>query len=219
MPTNHSIDIQSIPVAISSTIAIVVGTVVIILINRKRKEMFLEDYIIHSSDNESPTTTAEHMDTTSPAPIVAEVYSIQYPPSTRPISKSVHPTLKLVHPSLEPDRKLEAVLGWEDNNDFRHDRQIQSPSIGHHSYYIPRPAHRDKYNSDEETLNVYETNSAYLPYPHSDVSDSTRKQPSHWLEVPRRLASSDRSQVSDADSAMRRSPISLASRTRLGDAY
>lgn len=69
------------------------------------------------------------------------------------------------------------------------------------------------YDSDDETRKDDEKNSAYVPYPRSDASGSMQ------YGVKGRLGVSDRARLYDGDSMVRRSPLSLASKTGLGDAY
>jgi hypothetical protein len=207
LAANHNIKIAPMPIAFSSFIAVLVGAVVIILFNYKRKEIFLDDRIIHASDNENPVTVAAYFDTTHRTHRVSQVPAIQYPPATLSTSRPAPP-------DIEAGPKIQDLLGLTDNNASRHN---QPSPLGHKSYYAPRHAHHRGYDSDEETLNEEDKNSAYLPYPHSDVSVDAREEASHWLELPRGRGS--RSQVSDADFGRRASPLSLASKTRLGDVY
>jgi hypothetical protein len=199
LPGNHKANISPIPIAISSTITVLVGAMVIILFKYKKKGMFLEDHIIHDSDNGGPTTNQTSR--------VSHVPAIQYPPPTLPSSK-------LAPPAIEAGPELQAVLGLTRTNDARQDKP--SP-LGRQSYFAPRAAHHRGYDSHDETLNDADKNSAYLPYPHSDVSDDVRKVSLDWLEVPH--VNGGRSPESDADSFRVRSPLSLASKTRLRDAY
>jgi hypothetical protein len=199
LPGNHKVNISPIPIAISSTITVLVGALVIILFKYKKKGMFLKDHIIHDSDNGGPTTNQ--------TPRVSQVPAIQYPPPTLTSSK---PAPR----AIEPGPKLQAVLGLTRTNDARQDKP--SP-LGHQSYYAPRAAHHRGYDLDDENINDEDKNSAYLPYPHSDISDDVRKVLPDWLEVPR--GNGGPSPRSNADSSRVRSPLSLASKTRLRDAY
>jgi hypothetical protein len=201
LPANHKINIQPIPIAISSTIAIIIGALVIILFSHKRKDMFLEDRIIYAPDNENPAPTTTRIATTQHIPHVTEVPEPQNPSLTLPTSSSVPP-------SLEPRPKLDAMLGLPVNSASRHNRRAQTSPTVHQSYYKPRTTHPREYDPDEETLNNWERNSAYLPYPRSDVSDDVHTKAPHWLEVPR-----------DHELLRSTSSLSLASKTRLGDAY
>lgn len=68
-------------------------------------------------------------------------------------------------------------------------------------------------DSDDETLKEDDKNSAYVPYPRSDASEDVRYGGMSKLGVP------DRAHFYDGDSVVRRSQLSLASKTGLGDAY
>jgi hypothetical protein len=201
LPASHKINIQPIPIAISSTIAIVISTIVIVLFSRKRKDMFLEDRIMHAPNNRNLSPTTGHITVTQPTPPVTEIPKIHDPPPTLSTSN-------LVPLSLLPAPKLDAMLGLPGTSSSRHDRRAQPSPSTHQSYNKPRTAARAQagYDSDEETLNNWERNSAYLPYPRSDVSEDAREKAPHWLEVPSELRGTT-------------SEFSLASKTRLGDAY
>jgi hypothetical protein len=199
LPGHHQIPITPIPIAISSTIAVLGGAVVIVLFSYKKKGMFLEDHIIHDSDNKGSITDQDLR--------VSQIPAIQLPPPTLPGSNPPPP-------AIEAGPKLQAVLGITRRHDARQDEL--SP-LGHQSYYAPHTEHFRGCDSDDETLNDEDKNSAYLPYPHSDVRDNLRKVSPHGLEVPR--GNGGRSPESDVDSFRVRSPLSLESKTRLGDAY
>jgi hypothetical protein len=206
LPSNHIIKIEPVPIAISATIAFVVGSVAIILFNRKEKDIFLEDHIISTSENELPAAIAgQFNDNRNDLPDTINAPHIQYPAPVREHCAGRQP-------GFCSQSKLDAVLGWKDNCGFEHNR-IQLSPLERQPYHAPSRPQHDECESERGILNDYEKNSAYLPFPESAISDNSSRRGVDGHE------SLDRSQVSEYNPVNRRSLISLATKTRLGDAY
>jgi hypothetical protein len=220
LPSNHITKFEPVPIAVSATIALIVGAVAIILFNRKGKDVFLEDYIINASENVVPAAITAHNGIRNEIPVAVagqvnnirntiqdtvNLPQIQYPGPVREHYAERQPSF-----GYQP--KLHAVLGWKDNRELDRNKAQLSPSE-FRPYREPTRRQCDEYEHDRETLNDYEKNSAYLPFARSATSGNL-----FGSEVGER-GGSDRSLLFARDSVNRRSFISLASKTRLGDAY
>ena len=198
-PSSHPIKIASAPIAVSATLALVVGAFVIILFCRKNKEVFQEDRDPQTADTER-TTTMAHDKEQSRRLVATEMPDIQLPALS-----SGTPTER--QPIFEQAPKLVATLGWDDGHIARPETsyaQEQQP-LSHKQYYSPG------YESDDETLNDYRRNSVVWEPPRSEVGDVVDKE--GWI----RYGGEEASYVTDE--SIRRGSIRLASKTPLGDAY
>ncbi|OAL05928.1 hypothetical protein IQ06DRAFT_73474 [Phaeosphaeriaceae sp. SRC1lsM3a] len=215
LPSKNGTNIPPAPIAISATIALIVGTAVVVLFSRKNKDVFLEDRIPDTAETSSPTAIADNIKNNNNGyPPIDNRPLIQRPPS-------IHAKTIMRQPSFESQPKLDAVLGFKDNWDFEH--IVQTPRLPIIRHTTPRsppvtqplyfPPSRVDDVSDVDTLMDDEKNSAYVPYPRSEASDDPRGYGRSGLGMAENL------QVLDDDSVLRRSPLSLDSRTNLGDAY
>lgn len=205
LPLHHLVEVEPLPIAISATLAILVTAVAIILSSRKKKGMFLEDRIVDASDNEGPIVASGHTTLRISSPITIEAPKIQYPSATRG-------DLMPRQPNFEQRSKLDLVPGCTNNWNSGHSRLIQSSEFARSiDHAAPLFRHR-KCELDGEALSGYKGNSAYLPYPRSEVSTEIYKERRGEFGTP------DCSRLSENHS-IRRSPLSFSNKTRLGDAY
>jgi hypothetical protein len=203
--SNHVTKIEPEPIAISATIALLVGVILIVLLSRKDKEVFLGDRITSASETEKPSDASRPVKTRNKTPLIISAPQVLHVPPTQ------------IPPTNPPPRfdspKLNAVLSWKDEVDFGHINKAQPVPAAHLSYYAPPRSQHDEYYSDDEPLKDDQRNSAYVPYPHSDASGGV------YYGDTSRLGAPNRAHAYNGDSTVRRSPLSLASKTRLGDAY
>jgi hypothetical protein len=211
LPSNHITKIEPVPIAISATVALVVGALAIILFNRKGKDMFIEDHITNTSEDDVPVAVAAHSGIRSenPAAVADQIGDVRKS-HLEPVIAPQSPSSGLLRehragrqPSFGYQPKLDAVLGWKDDWEPGRNRTQLSP-IERRAYYASARAPYDEYEYDRDILDDYEKNSAYLPLPRSAASGD---------------ASMERSLMFSHDPDKRRSMLSLASKTRLGDAY
>jgi hypothetical protein len=214
LPSNHITKIEPVPIAISAVIALVVGALAIVLFNRRGKDMFIEDHIVNTAEDDVPEAVIAHSGIRSeyPAAIADQIDDVRkrHPePVNAPQTPS--PALLQEHhtgrqPSFGYQPKLDAVLGWKDDWEPGRNRTQLSP-IERRAYYASARARYDEYEHDRDISVDYEKNSAYLPLPRSAASGDESME---WA---------DRSLMFGRDPDKRRSVLSLASKTRLGDAY
>jgi hypothetical protein len=229
--SDHAIKIAPVPIAISVTLAFIVGTLVVILFTRGNKDVFLEDKIIATQTNVEPLIASR-----DGSPNIGRPYNVHVPESFRALSvpsipqhhlpqplHGISTPINFSHPSrLRPPRnitsewvpteqKLDTLLGL--NNTWEHTHNIStlpmSPPLGNKSYYAPAPRKANHNSSDDETLRNDEQNSAYVPFPSSDVSELSYDGGKYGYEIGGEDGSQNRDSL----------PFSLASKTRLGDAY
>jgi hypothetical protein len=148
LPSNDPIKIEPIPIAITATLAFIVGAVVILLITRKDKDVFVEDRIVYAP---------ETADAASP---IAEIPMIQQPAPT-------FTNLAGRRPGFQQAPKATAMLGMGAHN-WQHEvanREAYGDAHAqeHKEYYDA------EYDSEDETLQDYEKGSAYWPAVNSDV--------------------------------------------------
>lgn len=184
--------------------AFIAGAIIIILFSRKDKEVFLEDRFPTTPETKNTADVPRHIKGISNMPVTISAPQILHLPPEQPSP---------IPPPTFATPKLNAVLGWQDGVDYSYAKSTQPAPRAHQSYYPPPRSHYDMYDSDDETLKDDEKNSAYVPYPRSDASGGVRFGGASKLGV------SDRAHMYDGDSMVRRSPLSLASKTGLGDAY
>ncbi|KAF1913871.1 hypothetical protein BDU57DRAFT_325824 [Ampelomyces quisqualis] len=203
--SNQVTTIEPVPIAISATIALVVGAIIFILFRRKDKEIFLGDRITSAPETENPADASRHVKVRNNMPVnISAPQVLHLPPTQR--------TLTNPHSRFETP-KINAVLGWKDEVESSHVEIAQPAPLAHQSYYALSRSQHNHYGSDDETLKNDEKNSAYVPYPRSDASYGMHDRGAH------RFGLTDRAHFFDGESIVRRSPLSLASKTRLGDAY
>ncbi|KAF2823392.1 hypothetical protein CC86DRAFT_384756 [Ophiobolus disseminans] len=206
LPASHPIKIEPVPIAISVTLAFIVGAVVIIFLCRKDKDVFLEGRVVRAPKNKKPTAAARHGDDQNRRLVATKVPEIRHPSPSRAMPEQRQP-------GLQQAPKVIAKLGWDFNGNpqpesSRIEYPEDQPPPGHQQYYDPN---RDsKYDSDDETLNEYKRNSAYWEMPQSEVGEPFDK------EMRARYGTTERSRASGS---VRHSPFGLASNTWLGDAY
>jgi hypothetical protein len=228
--------IAPVPIAISVTLTIIIGLLVVILFTRGNKDVFLEDKIIATQKGNDEPTAAPRND----SPNIGLPYNVRVPERFRALSEPTIPKSHLPHPAeglstpihfshpsyARPSRnvpsawqtneqKLNTLLGL--NNTWQHTHNIStqptSPPFGNKSYYAPsRKANYDS-SSDDQTLRDDERNSAYVPFPSSGVGVSELSYDGEKYGYLRR--ENDGCDVEARDSQS----FSLASKTRLGDAY
>ncbi|KAH7406080.1 hypothetical protein DE146DRAFT_754067 [Phaeosphaeria sp. MPI-PUGE-AT-0046c] len=200
--SRYSTSIAPIPITISATIALIVGTAVLALFNRKEKDIFLDDRIPDVAETTARTVIPDATSNNLP-PARKGI-----PPIQRPLSIYAKPIKR--HSSFENQPKLDAVLGLKVNWDSEHSIQTPRSPMIRPSYFAP--SHVDCV-FDMDTLKDDEKNSAYVPYPSSEASDDTHEYGHSGLGRAQHLS------VLDGESVFRPSPLSHDSRTDLGDAY
>ncbi|KAF2034372.1 hypothetical protein EK21DRAFT_85418 [Setomelanomma holmii] len=196
LASNHPVQIAPVPLAISVTLAFLVSAAMIFLFSQNRV-VFLQDKIIRPEENVAQPTAAE------PRRLRTEpIQNIEIP-------RVVHPTStpdKLVtrHVGFDPGLKADNLLGMDGNARQEYPRPNSRAGRNVKRRDCATPSHLD-YDSDAETLNDFDRNSAVWPLSRSEASDAEA------LELRR-------SRLYDRDS-IRRSRFSLADNKRLGDAY
>jgi hypothetical protein len=233
--SDHATRIAPVPIAISVTLTIIVGVFVVFLFTRGNKDVFLEDKIIATQKGNDEPRAAPR----DGSPNIGLPYNVRVPERFRAASESTIPKFHLPqpahglstlinfsHPShARPcchvpsawqtnEQKLDTLLGLNNTWQRTHNISTQptSPPFGNKSYYAPsRKVNYD--SSDDETLRDDERNSAHVPFPSSDVDVSELSYDGGEYGYLRR--EDDGYDVEACDSQS----LSLASKTRLGDAY
>lgn len=205
LPSNHATKIEPVPIAISATVAVVISAVVFILFHRKGKEVFLEDRIQDAADDKTPAAVEGHSANNNDMTTIIESPRYQHLLPAQPAPVAGQPNANN-HP------KLDVMLGFQYHWNPEHEQKIPQPPLTHQTHFAP-VLRRNEYGSDIDPLKDDEKNSAIVPYPRSEASDDSHGGGQGARER------SDRLQVFDGESMVRRSPLSLASKSRLGDAY
>jgi hypothetical protein len=201
LASKHPVKVAPGPVAISAALAFIVVSVICILFMQTNKAIFLEDRIVAP---EKPSIHPAAPEQRNPTADNIHIPRVIYPGTT-------YNKLVAKQDGFGLGSKPNHLLGVKDNLgrapvspdsrvdlELRQRAQLSSPQL--------------EYDSDAETLNDFERNSAYWPLARSAVSDAVQDiEPAE----PRR---SGRSRLYDNDS-MRRSPFGLAGKRGLGDAY
>lgn len=239
LPLNQATKIEPVPIAISVTLTFIVGALVVILFSRKNKDVFLEDKMIALPENEH-STAASTAASRQGSPNISLPYDVQVPERFRALSDPSISQTRLPQPTQgsstpnfsrpqparrdvaprwqSSEQKLDNVLGLNNDWERRHNTATSSKSpLGHKSYYEPMPPRKANYEyCDDDTLEDDEENSAYVPFPGSDMSDFSYDGGKYGFRREEGSRAADRDSL---DFLARRSPFSLASKTRLGDAY
>jgi len=207
--TNHN-KIEPVPIAITLTLAFIVGAILVLFITRKGKDVFLEDRIVHDPETADAASPAQYGDfgsterSATSIPLIQRLArSVTNPAAQRPEYEQAPKAIATLDVGAH-DRQPEISYGDAD----------EAPRAqGHRQYYDP------EYDSDEATLHDYKRDSErdfkrdsrVWPLLPSNVSNLEE-------EGMRQYADSSRPQ-SYQDGSVRRSPFGVASSVPPGDAY
>lgn len=179
LPTNQKIKVTPVPIAISATISLIIGALVMVLFSRKHKDVYLPDKPAQIPHHEEPKAPAEEnpLHISSPvevrvpstiqralshskSPIYQAPYRVPVPPPT--FSRAHQPQTRVPdwHPS---GQKLDAMLGV-DQRDWQHDRRTSPRRTSHGAYKPGLPRRAYDIDSDDDTLKDDDKNSAYVPF-------------------------------------------------------
>lgn len=189
LPTTQKIKVTPVPIAISATIALFIGALVMLLFSRKHKDVYLPDKPAEIPHHSAPAAPAEdnplHISSPvevrvpltvqralshSKSPIYQGPYRVPVPPPTFSRTHQPQTRVRDWHPS---GQKLDAMLGV-DARDWQHDGQTLPRRTSHATPGAPRRAY-DIDTDDDETLKDDEKNSAYVPFNASEFDFEPEK--------------------------------------------
>ncbi|KAH3912255.1 hypothetical protein HBH56_123790 [Parastagonospora nodorum] len=189
LPTNQKVKITPVPIAISATIALIIGALVMLLFNRKHKDVYLSDKPAPVPKKEEPKAPAEDNPLHISSPVEVRVPSaVQYalshinpptyqhpyrPPPTFPRAYQSQTQVSEWRPS---GQKLDAMLGV-DHRDWQHDGRMSPRRTSYIASGLPRRAY--DYGSDDGTLRDDEKNSAYVPFNASEFDYEQQEKSGH----------------------------------------
>ncbi|KAH5337806.1 hypothetical protein HBI23_012000 [Parastagonospora nodorum] len=189
LPTNQKVKITPVPIAISATIALIIGALVMLLFNRKHKDVYLSDKPAPVPEKEEPKAPAEDNPLHISSPVEVRVPSaVQYalshaksptyqhpyrPPPTFP--RAYQPQTQ-VSEWRHSGQKLDAMLGV-DHRDWQHDGRMSPRRTSHIASGLLRRAY--DYGSDDGTLRDDEKNSAYVPFNASEFDYEQQEKSGH----------------------------------------
>lgn len=157
LPSNHPVKIEPVPLAVSATLALIVGAVFIILFNYAKKEMFLQDKIMTDQAEEADYENLKEF-----ASVTEASTHVQRPPPSR-IDKSM-----ISEPTLIPKTRNDSASDAMRAPSLQSPRPVQEDLIERNRTPLPSVRlHKPKFdfdsNLDSNTLHESFRNSAYYP--------------------------------------------------------
>lgn len=202
LPANRHIKIQPVPIAISATLAFIVGAITMNIFFRKNKEVFLEDRIFHGPEPTSSDAARAYGDQQDERLVAYEASEPQHP--YMPMGRQ---------PEFNQPDKAMVMLGAVEHNSQPGGSDIESAPDHlaplNQQYYNPKSYSR--YDSDDETLNKEIRNSLLWDNP-------PLSKIRYWSDnrVKRRHEVAEHAHFADEPD---RQSLGLASKTRIGDPY
>jgi hypothetical protein len=233
LPSNQAVKIIHVPITISATIALVIGTLFIVLFSRKNKDVFLEDKIMNAQANQNTIAPTHQGHLSISTPVIVRVHeAIQHALSQPASSSNQQPDRTQGHApnysrpqntqrrSAEwrhTGQKLDDILGVDRNWDYGRNTPRQRSPTPYDSYYPRAPPRKHAHNPNDKTLNDDEKNSAYVPFTGSELDYEDGKE---W-KGHEKLNTSHISGEGSVDSVevYGRIPFKLANKYQSGDAY
>ncbi|KAH7079205.1 hypothetical protein BKA63DRAFT_488863 [Paraphoma chrysanthemicola] len=204
LKSEYPVQIAPAPLAISATLALIVGAFLIVLLMQNSIVVFMEDRIVTTDRPGDYPAVVEELRHRSETARNTAVPRAGYPPAAQGKHVARRDAFGL-------GSKYDDLLGVatypprvsispyaRTNIEPRQRFQTPSPQI--------------EYDFDAETLNDFEKNSAYWPLASSDASDAVHNV---MPQVPHRA---ERSRLYD-NSSVRRISFGLTNKVYLGDAY
>ncbi|KAH7078511.1 hypothetical protein FB567DRAFT_552490 [Paraphoma chrysanthemicola] len=204
LKSQYPVQIAPAPLAISATLALIAGAFLVVLLMQNSIVVFLEDRIVSTHKAGDRPGVVEEPRYRSETARNSAVPRARY--STEAQGKHVA-------------RRDTFGLGWKSDDLLGVATYPPRVSISPYAwtYIEPRqrfqtPSPQLEYDSDAETLNDFEKNSAYWPLASSDASDAVHN-------VTRQVAQrAERSRLYD-NGSMRQISYGLANKVYLGNAY
>jgi hypothetical protein len=158
LPSNHTVKIEPVPIAISATLALIISAIFIIIFNYGKKQMFLEDRISNNAEGKE----MNHYHTDEFASVTEGCTQIQRPPPPR-IDKSM-----ISEPTFVPKLRNDSTGEAARRPRLEHAQPAQAAIIERRTTPLPslhpHKSDLDLYsNLDGNTLNGGVRNSAYYP--------------------------------------------------------